>query len=203
MLKVGLTGGIGCGKTTVTRLFQQYGVPVIDADQIARELVEPGQGALQKISDVLGKQFIKADGQLNRSLLKESIFSDNHQLEQLESILHPAIRQEVVEQMLQYQCKLSPPSYIIVDVPLLVEKGYQDLFDEVVVVDCDEQQQIERASQRDNMDEQAVRAIMHKQTGRKERLEIATETLDNTGSVEALTHQVEALHKIFSLQESL
>lgn len=196
MLKVGLTGGIGCGKTTALKLFQQYGTPVIDADSIARELVEPGQPALTAIAEQLGSQFIKADGALDRALLKQKVFTTPHMLAQLESILHPAIRRAILDRMNQYAAQ--DVAYIIVDVPLLVEKGYQQLFDRIVVVDCTEEQQRQRVSRRDHLDNQQICAIMQKQASRKERLEIATETLDNTASVKTLALQVEALHRNFS-----
>ncbi|MEE9302622.1 MAG: dephospho-CoA kinase [Thiotrichaceae bacterium] len=206
MLKVGLTGGIGCGKSTAIRFFQQRGVPVIDADRIAKKMVESGQPALDEIADSFGNHFIQADGQLNRALLKEKVFSDKAMLNQLEAILHPRIRHAINLQMdallaknenLKEHGDLIAYDYLIVDVPLLVEKDYQDLFDEIIVVDCAEQQQLQRVLKRDDLIEQVIQAIMDKQATRKERLEIATETLDNTGSINALEQLVDALHVKF------
>ncbi len=197
MLKVGLTGGIGCGKSTAVGFFQKYGVPVIDADHIAKTLVEPGQPALEEIANCFGDAYIQSDGQLNRALLKAKVFSDKFLLNQLEAILHPRIRRAIHLQMntfLSGESIAKEHGYIIVDVPLLVEKGYQDLFDEIVVVDCTVQQQVQRVLMRDDMNERSVRAIINKQATRKERLEIATETLDNSGSIFTLEQQVKAIH---------
>ncbi len=196
MKKIGLTGGMGCGKSTAVRFFRQYDTPIIDADQIARQLVEPGEPLLQRITKVFGEQIIRPGGKLDRVLLKKQVFAHSHLLHQLESILHPAIRQRIIQQMQQYGAMNIP--YIIVDVPLLVEKGYENLFDAVIVVDCEPEQQLERIAKRDLLDKEQITSIIAKQASRKERLEIATETLDNSGSVEALAAQVKALHVRFS-----
>ncbi len=201
MLKIGLTGGIGCGKSTAISLFKQFGVSIIDADRIAKQLVQLGQPALQDIEKCFGSDFIQADGQLDRALLKEEIFSNKAQLDKLEAILHPRIRRAIsmkMDELLLNNKKLPKSNYFIVDVPLLVEKGYQDLFDEIIVVDCTESQQLQRTLKRDLLNEAAVQAIISKQATRKERLEIATETLDNTSSIAVLVQQVEALHTKFT-----
>ena len=246
MLKVGLTGGIGSGKSTVVRLFKQYGVSVIDADLVAKALVEPGEPALNEISQCFGSDILTANGQLNRALLKEKVFDNVHLLNQLESILHPRIRQSITLQIQELiaAAKSDSPRYLIVDIPLLVEKGYQSLFDEIVVVDCTEQQQSERTLMRDvgdreqakekdkkqgkehrkkhgeergkikgkvydksessdqkpskPIDKKMIENIISKQATRKERLEIATKTLDNSGSIGALDLQVDELHQLFN-----
>jgi len=224
MLKVGLTGGIGSGKSTVVRLFKHYGVSVIDADHIAKSLVEPGEPALDEIAQCFGSSILTAKGQLNRALLKQKVFDNVHLLNQLESILHPHIRQSITQQIeeLIATAESNSPRYLIVDVPLLVEKGYQELFDEIVVVDCTEQQQLERTLIRDaaskeqklgrpyggdegsdkkngkEIDQKMIESIISKQATRKERLEIATKTLDNSGSIGALELQVNELHQLFN-----
>ena len=197
MLKVGLTGGIGCGKSTAVHYFKEYDVSVIDADVIAKELVEPGEPALQEIATYLGNQYIQEDGQLNRALLKQEAFSDSTLLIKLEAILHPLIRYEIkslMDEVTSLKGSSVVNEYLIVDIPLLVEKGYEDLFDKIIVVTCSKQQQLERIKERDNLAEAAIKLIMSKQATEKERLAIATETLDNKGSKEALAKQVEALH---------
>ncbi len=197
MLKVGLTGGIGCGKSTAVHYFKEYDVSVIDADVIAKELVEPGEPALQEIATYLGNQYIQEDGQLNRALLKQEAFSDSTLLIKLEAILHPLIRDEIkslMDEVTSLKGSSVVNEYLIVDIPLLVEKGYEDLFDKIIVVTCSKQQQLERIKERDSLVEAAIKSIMNKQATEKERLAIATETLDNKGSKEALAKQVEALH---------
>lgn len=199
MIKAGLTGGIGCGKSLVGRFFKQLGSPVIDADQIARELVEPGQAALDEIIHSLGADLTAEDGQLDRALLREKVFSDSSKLLKLESILHPRIRKEILKRM--DDCEKSAAPYVIVDVPLLLEKGYQSLFDEIIVVDCTPEQQLERTGLRDKLPPRAIKKIINTQASREQRLEIASITLDNTGSPERLALQVKALHDRFIAQD--
>lgn len=201
VLKVGLTGGIGCGKSTAVDFFKAYGVQVIDADHIAKALVEPGQPALQEVASLLGDRFIQDDGALNRALLKQEVFSDNKLLTTLESILHARIRDEISAQMNQAalikNITYSKYPYLIVDIPLLIEKKYQNLFDEIVVVTCSQRRQRERVKSRDHLSDEAITAIMSRQATTKERLAIATKTLDNDSSKQALEKQVAALHTQF------
>ena len=190
MLKVGLTGGIGCGKSTVAKAFVKRGIPVIDADEISKSLVEPGKPALQEIAEYFGSDVIQADGSLDRAVLKKYVFDDAVALEKLESILHPEIRRQILQRMAQE----SNAPYVVVDIPLLVEKNYQSLFDRIIVVDCLPQQQIQRVSKRDNLSPDVISKIMQTQANREERLEISTYKLDNTGSLDSLDQQIELLH---------
>jgi dephospho-CoA kinase len=190
MLKVGLTGGIGCGKSTVAKAFVKRGIPVIDADEISKSLVEPGKPALQEIAEYFGSDVIQADGSLDRAVLKKYVFDDAVALEKLESILHPEIRRQILQRMAQE----SNAPYVVVDIPLLVEKNYQSLFDRIIVVDCLPQQQIQRVSKRDNLSPDVISKIMQTQANREERLEISTYKLDNTGSLDSLDRQIELLH---------
>lgn len=204
LLKVGLTGGIGCGKSTAVHLFRQSGVSVVDADVIATKLVQPGQSALEEIISSLGTQYLLEDGSLNRPLLKENIFNSPQLLHRLESILHPRIQYSIIKKMNQMDEELNISSirYLIVDVPLLVEKKYEDLFDEIIVVDCAHSQQLERVGVRDKMSKMMINTIISQQAGRKERLEVATKTLDNSHSIEDLEKQVIALHQLFNQSRS-
>lgn len=190
MLKIGLTGGIGCGKTTAVDAFRALGVSIIDADKIAKEIVNPGQQALKEIEQSFGKEIILENGELNRTLLKEKIFSDPKALVQLEGILHPRIRAEIEIQISDHQNK----PYIIVDVPLLVEKNYTKMFDRIIVVDCMPEQQLKRVRMRDEMSDTAIKKITQAQASRKERLHFATDILDNTGDVDSLLSQINVLH---------
>jgi dephospho-CoA kinase len=200
VLRVGLTGGIGCGKSVAVDFFRQHGVSIIDADAIAAKLVQPGQPALEEIAQTLGYQYLQDDGSLNRSLLKQEVFNNPQLLIQLESILHPQIRYSIVQKMDYIAEKSNPesPHYLIADIPLLIEKRYQDLFDEIIVVDCMPDQQVQRVINRDQIDVDMVKKIIDKQASRKERLEIATKTLDNSRSIGALEVQIEALHQQFN-----
>jgi dephospho-CoA kinase len=193
MLKVGLTGGIGCGKSTATRAFQQLGVPVVDADQIAREVVGVGQPALAGIVGQFGGQALLADGSLNRAWLRQAVFGDPERLQRLESILHPRIREEIQRRIVGYAAVGVP--YVIVDVPLLFEKQYQSLFDRVLVIDCLEEQQLARVQQRDGSDSPVIESIMRAQVSRTERLQQADDILENSGTLAEFTHKLAAQHE--------
>lgn len=194
MLKVGLTGGIGCGKSTAVKRFRELGVPVIDADIVAREVVAPGQSALREIVTCFGEQALLADGSLNRSWLRQTIFADRQALQQLESILHPRIRAEIVQRM----AECGDVAYAIVDVPLLFEKNYRQLFDRVLVIDCLPQQQRERVVLRDGSDVELVDSIMQSQVSREQRLQQADEILENSSSILDFYNKIDGLHKEYT-----
>jgi len=195
VLIVGLTGGIGCGKSAVTDLFEQLGVPVIDADKVAREVVQPGQPALAMIERRFGSRVVTADGNLDRAQLREIVFDDPQARQDLESILHPRIRQTMRSRL----GALTAP-YAILSIPLLQETGQADTVDRVLVVDCTQAVQIERVCKRDQAETKRVRAILEAQTSRTEKLEIADDVIDNSGPLEALAPQVEALHRYYLAQ---
>ena len=198
MLRIGLTGGIGCGKSTVTATFHEKGITIIDADKIARELVESDPHILHQISASFGRHILNKDGSLNRGELKKQIFSDNKKLKQLEKILHPRIQSEIKLAIQEQVDKdIGSSDYIIVDIPLLIEKNYQPLFDEIVVVDCTVEQQIKRVQQRDDIDLKTIQAIIDKQVCREERLKHASFVLDNSGTKEQLIKQINLLHTHF------
>ena len=196
-LNVGLTGGIGCGKSTAVDAFRELGVSIIDADQIAKEIVKPGKIALKEIVETFGKEILLDNGAINRERLKGVVFRDSPDgskaMERLEKILHPKIRLEIKKQL----SELMTQPYVIVDIPLLVEKNYQEMFDRIVVVDCLPEQQIERVRQRDGMSEIKVHQIMHTQASREERKKVATDILDNSGDKKSLLKQIKILHSKF------
>jgi dephospho-CoA kinase len=191
MFTVGLTGGIGSGKTTVAECFSAHGVPVIDTDVIARDLTMPGAAALEAIRTAFGEAVMLADGTLDRTVLRRRVFSDSAARRQLEAILHPRIRQ-AVEQGL---ARLTAP-YVLIVIPLLVETGgYRDMLDRVLVIDCPEDVQIARVMARSGLKHDEVMAILAAQAGRAERLAAADDVIVNTASTEALRVEVARLHQ--------
>ena len=188
--KVGLTGGIGSGKSTVAELFSELGVTVIDADQLAHELTAPGGEAIEPIRALFGAEYVDPLGALDRARMRDRIFSDAAAKKALESILHPMIRVATDRRAAQ-----STSEYVILMIPLLVETGDPHArCDRVLVVDCPESQQIERAMARSKLTRQAVEAIMSAQVSRAERLRRADDVIDNSGTPERLRPQVEKLH---------
>jgi len=186
---IGLTGGIGCGKSAVSDLFAGLGVPVIDADVVAREVVEPGRPALEEIACRFGPETLLADGQLNRKRLRKIIFSDTQARKDLEAILHPRIRLSMREQLRQQRYP-----YAILSIPLLLETGQEDTVDRLLVVDCSPELQIERICSRDGTDPEQAGEILQAQCGRRDRLNAADDVIDNSGSLENLEERVRSLH---------
>jgi len=188
--KVGLTGGIGSGKSTVADLFSELGVSVIDADRLAHQLTAPGGAAIEPIRAMFGPEFIEPLGALDRARMRDRVFSDAAAQKALESILHPMIRVETDRQAAQ-----ATSEYVILMIPLLVETGDPHArCDRVLVVDCPESLQIERAMARSKLARDAVEAIMTAQVSRAERLRRADDVIDNSGTPESLRPQVEKLH---------
>jgi dephospho-CoA kinase len=187
---VGISGGIGSGKTTVTNLFAEYGIEVIDADLIAREVVEPGTLGLSAIIDKFGQSVLDDSGHLNRATLRTLVFNDIAVKDWLNQLLHPLIR----EQML-VQTENAKSVYCLLSVPLLVENKLYEQVDRVVIVDVDEQVQLQRTVLRDKTNEQQIRAIMAAQATRQQRLAVADDVIDNNGQTEDLVKQVTQLHK--------
>ena len=192
-LKVGLTGGIASGKSSVSKLFAAKGITIIDADLVARQSVAPNSEALQRIVENFGTTILQDDQSLDRSKLRELVFSDQQNKKALESILHPIIRRELTKQITESNSE----AYTLADIPLLVESNYQSDFDEIVVVDCKEEQQIERIKKRDNSDINVIRMMIKSQASRTERLRHATHIIDNSGPFELLSNQVDQLHGHF------
>ena len=188
MLVIGLTGGIGSGKSTVAEMFESLGVPIIDMDRIARQIVEPGQPALTQIKQAFGEKTVAAGGQLNRQQLSKIIFDSAEKRHQLEAILHPLIRQETARQL----AELKSP-YCIVVIPLLLESEQRSLVDRVLVVDVPESLQITRTMQRDGISAAQVRKILAAQVGRDSRLNAADDVIDNSAAMEDIRHRVDEL----------
>ncbi len=190
---IGLTGGIGSGKSIVTHYLSEKGVPIIDADLIARQIVKPSQPALPAIVSVFGEDILTTSGELDRKALGKIVFSDKQKRKQLEAILHPQIRKGIKNEI---QNKKSDYPYILVDIPLLIEQNYQSLFDQIWVVDCLPEQQIQRVRQRDNLSRNEIKNIMASQANHQQRLHFADKVLDNSGSLDKLYRQLDQYHNL-------
>ncbi|VAW90469.1 Dephospho-CoA kinase [hydrothermal vent metagenome] len=190
MLVVALTGGIGSGKSTVSQLFETFGTPIIDTDIIARQLVAPGEPALDEITKQFGPIILSTDGSLDRAKLRQIIFQNAEKKAQLESILHPLIRKEVA-----YQVSALTAPYCIVVIPLLIESNQEGIANRILVVDTPESAQLARVTRRDNQTENEVSAIISAQASRHERLAAADEVIHNDGSLEELKQQIAVLHQ--------
>lgn len=187
---IGLTGGIGCGKSSAAQIFQELGAAVVDTDDIAHELTRPGGGAIAAIRREFGAHCIAADGGLDRTRMRQLVFADPAARKRLEAILHPLIRRES-----QVRIAAAQQPYVVVVVPLLLETGaYGELIKRVLVVDCDEAQQIARATRRSGLSVDEVRAIMAAQLPRANRLAAADDVLRNDTDLKALRREAEALH---------
>lgn len=192
-LVIGLTGGIASGKTTVANLFEQeFGIEIVDADVVARQVVEPGSAGLEQITQHFGPEVIEADGTLNRARLREIIFADPSQKEWLNNLLHPMIREQMLQQLETVQS-----DYALLVIPLMVENNLQSLADKIVVVDVDPETQIQRTVERDQVDQQQAEAIVASQASREQRLAIADYVIKNNTKNQKLLYQITELHKKF------
>lgn len=191
MLKIGVTGGLGSGKTAVSQAFARLGVPVIDTDDISRALTSVEGAALPRLREAFGDSIFSADGSLNRKALRALILNDSVAKSRLETILHPMILQEVTNQLARVN-----DSFVMIVVPLLVETGaYDNIINRVLVVDCDEATQVHRALARGGWEESEIRAMMAAQASRQTRLKQADDVINNDGGIDALTAQVAALNE--------
>ena len=190
MLKIGLTGGIGSGKSTVAKYFADLGVTVVDADAITRELVEPGKPAFREIVNKFGDAVLSKDGAINRAYLRALIFQDQDARKWLEELLHPS----VITAMQQRVAKLTD-TYCILVIPLLLECKLQTEVHRIIVVDIPVEQQIERTVDRDNITAEEVKAVLATQASRAQRLAEADDIIYNKGSLTKLALQVEKLHR--------
>jgi len=188
--RIALTGGIASGKTTVADLFADLGVPVIDTDLIAREVVEPGQPALAKVVEAFGRDVLDAEGRLDRRRMRERIFGDPDARLRLEAILHPAIRAEM-----ERQSRAAGGAYQVLVIPLFAEGRRRDHVDRVLLVDAPEDLQVERLMRRDGVTSEQARASLNAQATRAERLAMADDIVQNTGHVQDLRAAVAGLHE--------
>jgi len=188
---IGVTGGIGSGKSSAAKLFAELGAAVVDTDEIARRLTARDGDAMGAIAKAFGDAVIAADGSLNRAAMRDLVFADTGRRRQLEAILHPMIRAEARRRVLA-----ATTPYVLLLVPLLLENNrYASIVQRVLVVDCDETTQVERTVRRSQLSEESVRAIMAAQLPREKRVEQADDVIDNNGDLEQLRSQVTALHQ--------
>ncbi|PAV26095.1 dephospho-CoA kinase [Tamilnaduibacter salinus] len=199
MKTIGLTGGIGSGKSTVARLFQELGVHAVDADDVAREVVEPGAPALAAIADHFGKDILQADGALDRAALRSVIFETPSERDWLEKLLHPIIEEELTRQLWIHPDTPAPsdyaPGYTLLVSPLLLETDQHHLVEQVIVVDVPESVQIQRTTARDDNTPEQVRKIIDAQMPRNDRLAKADIRIDNDRDEGSVRETVKAIHR--------
>jgi len=195
--RVGLTGGIACGKSTVANLFAALGATLVDTDLLAREVVAPGSPLLPQIGRHFGPDVLQKDGSLDRARLRERVFANPAERQWLEQLTHPAIRALTDE-----RCQSATGKYVIVAIPLLVETQGADRFDRVLVVDCDPKIQLARLQARDGSTSQQAAQLLAAQVTREQRLAVADDVIENNGDIAALRDQVEKLHRTYSAAAS-
>lgn len=201
-LRIGLTGGIASGKSTVANMFAELGATIIDTDVIARDVVAPGQPALDEIAATFGESLIDDDGTLDRGALRKLVFADDEARKRLEAIVHPRIQDETGRQSMRAaaarrQSARASGEYQIIVVPLLIKSSLKDLVDRILVVDCDEETQIRRLRARDAESEDQARRMLAAQSSREERLAIADDVIRNDDSLASTLDQVATLHEIY------
>ncbi|MAM71224.1 MAG: dephospho-CoA kinase [Gammaproteobacteria bacterium] len=187
---IGLTGGIGSGKTLVSELFASLGVAVIDTDQLSRDLVAPGTPALVKITEYFGTQVLQKSGELNRKNLRKLVFADEKKRRWLEALLHPLIKQAAMQELTKCQGK-----YAVLVVPLLLESRDYQFVNRILVVDCEEKLQEERVMQRDQCSRETAKKILSTQLPRELRLAAADDIIENNDTIDDLRIKVEKLHE--------
>jgi len=192
ILKIGLTGGIGSGKSTACEIFSGLGVPVIDADAITHKVVKPGMPALQSIIDEFGVNIITKDGCLNSKKLRDRIFINETDRKKLESILHPIIYEKI-----SHEAENINSSYCIISIPLLLETGASDIIDRILIIDVPKELQLSRASVRDNASLNDIEGIIQAQISRDDRLAAADDIINNEGDFKNLRRQIYELHEFY------
>jgi len=197
--RVGLTGGIGSGKSTVAALFAELGVPVIDTDAISHQLTQSGGAAIHAVRAAFGEEYIDATGALDRVKMRQLVFSDDAAKQRLEKILHPLIFAQA-----RSLAESSPAPYVLLVIPLLFETAdYQDWLHRTVTVDCAEETQLTRATKRNGVSEQTVRAIMARQLTRSQRLQLSDDAINNDGFLSELRLQIAPLHQHYLKQAKI
>ena len=193
VLKIGLTGGIGSGKSTVCNIFSKLGVPSIDADTIAKRLVQPGMPALQSIINIFGKKITQKDGSLDRKKLRKIIFANNAERKKLEDIMHPIIYASMLKEIKKITAK-----YCILSIPLLLETDFVKIIDRILVVDVPKSLQLMRVAKRDNISENDINMVICSQISRKQRCSAANDILNNSEDIGYLRKQIFDLHALYS-----
>lgn len=192
VLKIGLTGGIGSGKSTACEIFSELGVPIIDADIVARKVVQAGMPALQLIKEKFGEDIITKDGLLDREKARDQIFTNEIDRKKLENILHPVIYERIA-----HETENIDSSYCIISIPLLLETEALEIIDRVLIIDVSEKLQLSRASVRDNASLNDIERIIRTQISRDNRLAAADDIINNEGDIENLRRQIHDLHEFY------
>jgi len=190
---VGLTGGIGSGKSTVLTLFHQLGIPIVISDEITRQLLTPEQPIFKIVVKHFGSQILNKDGSLHRTKLRSLIFKSIDERRFLETLLHPLVKAEILAKF----SILPPNSYGVVEIPLLIEANFQDAVNRILVIDCSEELQIQRATQRDKTSLNEIKAILNSQATRAERLSFADDVIDNNADLASLKAKIIALNQYY------
>jgi len=190
--RVGLTGGVATGKSTVSQLFSELGATIIDADVIARQLLEKDTDCYKQVVQLFGNTITFADGEINRALLRELVFSDATAKHQLEKILHPEVRKQMLA-----AAEKCETAYCIFVVPLLVEADMLDLVDRILVIDIPEVTQLERLIKRDKLTKSQAQNILNNQATRQQRMQVANDLVDNQNDINSLKDKVEQLHHFY------
>ncbi len=198
MLTIGLTGGIGSGKTTVSNLFKNLGIQIIDTDVIARELVDNDHSVLEEITDAFGRGILDDNGLLDRNKLATIVFSQVQEKQQLEKILHPKIQIEVEKAIKNCHTKQNQPHYIIIVIPLLFETNFHQLIDRVLVVISSEENRIKRVIERDDRDPEEILSIIKSQVSDSIRISEADDIIENNNDIKELEARIQELHHKFS-----
>lgn len=200
MLVIGLTGGIASGKSTVSEMFRAHNLPILDADLIAREIMEPGGSVLKALSIEFGHDILQEDGKLNRRRLSKIVFDDKHALAKLNAITHPIIRKKTVEQIDGH--RMQRARACVVDAALLIEAGFTDIVDVVVLVALDQKLQLERFMNRDSITLEDAQRIIENQMSLQEKMNYADYIIDNSRDIEFTRQQVdELLDKLIGLED--
>jgi len=193
LYRIGITGGIACGKSTVSSYFKKYDISIIDTDLIAREIVEKGQPALEEIKREFGNIVFDSSGCLDRKVMRSIIFSDENARKKLEKILHPKIKNETISQADKAQ-----NAYQIIIIPLLTQSGLKEFVNRILVIDCSKKTQIKRLMKRDNESIEKAKSIIMAQDDRKNRLKIADDIISNEEGEVSLEKKVAKLHKLYT-----
>ena len=190
---IGLTGGIGSGKSSAANFFSAHNVLVLEADELAKEAITKGTDGFMQVVDCFGESILNESGEIDRDLMRERIFSDHTMKSKLESIIHPLVGNKILEKIAE-----SIALYTVVEVPLIFETNSMNNYDRILVIDCYESLQLERSTRRDKNSQELIQKIIDSQCTREERLSIANDVIANNGSLEELKHKIKETHYFYT-----
>ena len=190
---IGLTGGIGSGKSSAANFFSAHNVLVLEADELAKEAITKGTDGFMQVVDCFGESILNESGEIDRDLMRERIFSDHTMKSKLESIIHPSVGNKILEKIAE-----SIALYTVVEVPLIFETNSMNNYDRILVIDCYKSLQLERSTRRDKNSQELIQKIIDSQCTREERLSIANDVIANNGSLEELKHKIKETHYFYT-----